>query len=249
MAVITLRIDDDTKEEVEAFAAEAGITVSELLRRGLDTIINRSFADATDPGSGTRYQLGTVDRAVLLRLEDILSRLEEDDHERDRHRTAMAILEHGFTADYSEVLYGLDRQLTEPQCRLVWDILDLYRAIRASLARFDDTTRAQFSPYETDFPGFDVQAPDESPLLGYARHLIADGRWSDLADRFDASNDHGNSHSPRLANYKAMVTRWHQIQREKRNISSGGALDAYLLSAVELESVLDSGRLGKHARR
>lgn len=248
MAVITLRIDEDTKDWLEAAAEDAGLTLSDLVRRGIDTIIGRSEADSEAGKERPAYPLSSVDRAILARLEDILGRLDEDEHERKRHQKAIDILENGYTADYGEVMFGLNQQLTETQCRLVWDTLDMYRIIRASLGRFDENARSNFSPYETEFPGFDLNSPEESPLLGYARHLIADDRWNDLADRFSSDNDYGNSHSPRLANYRAMIACWHQVQRDKRARTAGGSLDWYLLTPEEVEAILDAGRLGKNGR-
>lgn len=155
------------------------------------------------------------------------------------------VLENGYTSEYERVFYGLDPEVPLEQCRFVWDVLDLFRIIRASLKKYTAKQRTEFNDHETGFAGFDLNSTEEAPLLGYARYLVANGRWSELKNLFDDKHEGGNSHHTTVPRYRAMTTRWHQIQRDKRRSHAYLSPDEYLLNPEELELILDAGRLGK----
>lgn len=245
MAIITLRVDETIKEELEDIAARARISVSELARQGIDTILGRA---TNDEESSPLSRLPTpIERATLGMLHQIMAQLDVDEYGSAHHQKMAEVLERGYVGEYGHLFHSLDRELPLIQCQSVWDVLDLFRTIKASLSKFTAKQRNQFSGHETEFAGFDANSPEESRLLGYAQYLIADGRWRELSEYFDDKHENGNSHHTTLPRYRAMVSKWHQIQRDKRRSKVVIGFEDLFLSPDEIEMILEAGRLGKRS--
>jgi hypothetical protein len=77
---ITLSIDEDTLREASALAAEDGLSVSALLRRVLESIVEsrRSYSKAKESA------LKRLAKGTLLRMDEPVSR--EDLHDREKLR-------------------------------------------------------------------------------------------------------------------------------------------------------------------
>ena len=245
MAIITLRIDDEAKEELEVIAATARISVSELARQAIDMVLNRS--DDVGGPKATLPMPNLIERATLGMLHEILSRLDEDKYDSEHHEKMAEVLARGYSGEYSHLFYNLDRGLTLNPCQSVWDTLDLFRTIKASMGKLTDTQRNQYEKHEIEFGGFDGNSAEESLLLSYAKYLIEDGRWQELSEYFDEKHEEGNSHHTTMPRYRAMTAKWHQIRRDKSRGKISISFDDLFLTPEEIEMILEAGRLGNRS--
>lgn len=237
MATITVRIDDATRDQVEAVARARGVNVSELLRSAIDDLLGR---DVDRPREDVPTSLTMVERRMLAMQHEILLRLEVDDaYDVAYRKQRIDALDRGFTAEYGDEFAGLEPEMSRRDCGLVWDILDMFRILKASMARLGAekvATLDEHAPRALTFRGFDANDSYESRLLGYARFLISSDRWEDLAEHFDASHERGNSHSPVLATYLRMLAAFQPIWKSK--LGRGFNPYAMLLTKDELATVL-----------
>jgi uncharacterized protein YfbU (UPF0304 family) len=251
MATVTLRLDDRVRDQLQSMADGQGLSLSDLIRGAIVDLF-----DSDDRDSPRRAvvpeSISAIDRRQLQLLHRILARLVKDQVEDDRldhdgdtkyQLDRAEALEEGWTSEYDMEFVALQPELSRRDCGLVMDLLDMFRVVLASLNALpapidDDTARI------LHFRGFDANHDLESRLLGYARSLLADGKWTELADVFSTDNDRGNSHSPTLATYKRMLAVyepiWHAIVRR--------AGRDYLLSEDELHLVADAA-VHPHNRR
>lgn len=234
MATITLRIDDGTRHQVEAVARARSISVSELLRAAIDDLLGR---DIDMPREDVPANLTMVDRRILTLQHEILSHLDSGDA--GYHKQRIEALEGGYTAEYSDEFIALEPEMSRRDCSLVWDILDMFRILRASVARVGADKVAALDEHALralSFRGFDANDSYESRLLGYARFLVATGRWEDLAEQFDSKHERGNSHMPTLATYLRMLAAFQPIWKAK--LGRGFDPESLLLNEGELATVL-----------
>jgi uncharacterized protein len=244
MATITLRIDDPTRDQLQSMADGQGVSLSELLRLAIDGLFDRD--DRESPRrSVVPESLSAVDRRQLALLHRILARLVEDQTEDERlghdgdtnyQLDRAEALEEGWTIEYDTEFYGMEPELSRRDCGLVMDILDMFRVMKHSI----EATTAPI-PEETatmlSFSGFDLNDDFESRLLGYARSLIADGKWQELTDVFSDKNDRGNSHAPLLGAYRRMLGAYEPIWQ---SIVRRDGRKGYLLTVGELQQVADA---------
>lgn len=241
MATVTLRIDDQVRDQLQAIADGKGVSVSVLLRYLIDGLLDRDDRDGMPRRPVVPESMTAIDRKQLALLHRILARLVEEKtaDERLGHDgdTAYQLdraqaLEEGWTKEYDMEFYAMEPELSRRECGLVMDIFDMFRILQASIERVGD----QLSDAEVrslTFRGFDLNDEFESRLLGYARWLVSDGdRWQEQAEAFSAKNDRGNSHMPCLAVYQRMLEAYEPIWR--RIVHRSGR---ELMSADELREV------------
>jgi hypothetical protein len=259
MPVITLRVDDATRDEVDRVARARGVTVSELLRQAIEEVVGHkeTHREAVGEMFGEELDvrrtdiprtLSPVERQTLAMLHEVLAHLDPDDDDDDElagHRRHAEALRRGFAGEYNDEFAGIEPEISLAECELLWDVLDMFRVLKASVTRLspDQTTTLSEASGLGDtalraltFRGLDTQDARESRLLGYARHLIKTGRWEDLAEHFDRTHDRGNSHSRTLPSYLRMLDAYQPIWKAK--ISGRGlGPDGLLLSVDELAAV------------
>ena len=237
MATITLRLDDSTRAELDELAEAKGVTVSELLRDTIDGLLGRGVEmERTD----VPHSINMAQRRILALQHEILRRLVDDDHDARDHQRQIDVLNGGYTGEYSSEFAAIEPELSRADCELVWDILDMFRVFKASVARLDAaevTALGDSVEYALTFRGFDLNDSFESRLLGYAQHLIEAGKWEELADRFDDAHERGNSHSRLLPTYQRMLAAFTPIW--KRKITGRGHSWLHL-TADELRTILDA---------
>jgi uncharacterized protein YfbU (UPF0304 family) len=238
MATITLRVDDQTRDGVEAIARARGITVSELLRAAIDDMLGRGV---DMPRHDVPNSLTMVERQMLMLQHQILAKLAgaELDDDADYHARQVDTLAGGYTGEYSDEFIALKAELSPRECELVWDILDMFRVLKASIAHVgvrEVELLDEHAVRALTFRGFDANDSFESRLLGYSRHLISAGRWEDLAEHFDRAHEDGNSHFPALATYRRMLDAFQPIWKGK--LGRGYLPEDLLLSVDELAQVL-----------
>jgi len=245
MATITVRMTDNEKAALEDLASERGMTLSELMREQATGILARGSQQT--PHSDDLIKLTLKERLTFALRFQTLAKLHEGDEEGEsEHWTRMAeIVESGYTAEYARMSYTFSEELPYSECRFVWDVLDMFTTLEASLARLPEVERVPFDAWECTFRGFDGN--NESAYLGYAHFLINDHRWTSLAGAFSSQRESGNSHMPTLQRYREMLGVWNSIVRAKRNTGIPRP-DDYYFNAIELEAVCAAGRLGRRER-
>jgi uncharacterized protein YfbU (UPF0304 family) len=238
MATITLRVDDRTRDEVEASARGRGITLSELLRAAIDDVLGR---DVDLPRRDVPNSLTMVERRMLMLQHQILAKLAgaELDDDAEYHARQIDVLAGGYTGEYPDEFTEIEPELSPRECELVWDILDMFRILKASIGHVGTEKVEQLDEHALralTFRGFDANDSFESRLLRYARHLTSTGRWEELAELFDRAHENGNSHFPALATYRRMLDAFQPIWKGK--LGRGFDPDDLLLTADELAQVL-----------
>jgi hypothetical protein len=249
MATLSVRIDDALRDELEDMAAATGVSSSEVIRQALEVRLGRDVRSDWD----APRSLSMADRHTLALLHTILARL--DSSESEYHETRAAVLQNGWTGEYENEFAAIDRELTLAECKMVWDVLDMFRVLRSSIEavgvdavrRIDEHAEAFLV-----FGGFDLNDTIEGRMLGYVRHLFASDRWSELKADMLARSDGGNSHSPRLAVYTRMLTAFTPIWNDKvQSFLSGHGrqhLDQSELAAVVEAAYHPSSRRDRTGR-
>ena len=234
MATLTLRLDDAARDEIEAYAGAHDLSVSEVLRAAIDRFLGRDVEmDRTDVPA----TINMTNRKVLALLHELLARVPSDDDDADHHRKMVEALDNGYAGEYSNVFAAVQPELSRTECELVWDILDMFRIVQASVAKLSKAERASLGEHgdlALEFAGFDLNDSLEGRMLYYVRYLISAERWEEFAPYFDAKHDRGNSHHPTLASYKRMVAAYKPIfsERVRKRGVSGMHLDADELRRV-----------------
>ena len=117
---------------------------------------------------------------------------------------------------------------------MVYDILDMFRVIKASLKELDPAERDALLAghhYVLTFQGFDGNDTREGKMRSYVRFLQNTDRWTDLREDVDAA-DGGNSHSLMLGRYQAMLDAYKPIWNETVHAAQSSLLDAAELRRV-----------------
>lgn len=241
MATITLRLDDETRNDVEALARGQGVTVSDFVRSAIDEILGR---EVTTNSTGAPRSLTLVERSILVTQHEILARLHTDNHDEvENHLRMVKVLTSGFTGEYDSVFLSLDSEISRRDCVLVWDLLDMFRVLTSSLARLDDDEKAAVGEHAEralTFRGLDFNDSREVRLARYAKFLIRDGRWEELAEAFDSNHEGGNSHMPHLVTYQRMLYAFEPIWKAKISDYSMGRGDRFVLNLDELRTVYEA---------
>lgn len=239
MATITLRLDDQVRDDLEQLARNQGVTLSELLRVTLMRLVGR---DAGTP-LHVPPSLEITQRHTFRLLHKLMAEVGPED-ERDYHRRQAEVIEEGFTADYYSVFGGIVfPEMTKTDAELVYDLLDAFTVLESSLDKLDDDERAALgegAEYALRFRGFDHNDSQELRLAGFAEHLIDDGRWSSMAYHFDEEHEGGNSHMPTLSSYRRVLAAYKAVLHERKRTVSD--LEAYRFDAEALRQVLAAAR-------
>lgn len=232
MTTISVRVEEDLKERAEAAAEGEGMSVSEWTRRLIQVKVGYDVPDWSAPGTlskPVRHQL-----ALLHRLIELVS---DDVDEIDRHRAHIEVLENGYTGEYAEEFASIHDELSLEECRLTWDLLDMFRVILASVTEVGlDAIREleENAGNALQFHGFDFNDSREASLASYARYLIGTGRWEELAVHFDDDHERGNSHTRMLGSYLRMLNVFQPIWDGKFRGTGRGS---FHLSTAELAEI------------
>jgi uncharacterized protein len=235
MATITLRLDDQDRDDLEQLARNQGVTLSELLRGTIARLVGR---DADTPPH-VPPSLEITQRHTFRLLHKLMAEVGPED-ERDYHRRQAEVIEEGFTAHYHSVFSGIVfPEMTKTDAELVYDLLDAFTVLESSLDKLDDEVRAglgEGAEYTLRFHGFDHNDPYEYRLAGFAKHLIADGRWDRMAHHFDDEHEGGNSHMPMLNSYRRVLAAYKAVLQKRKK--AGSDFEAYRFNAEALQAVL-----------
>lgn len=242
MPTITLRLDDGTKEALDALARGRGQSLSDLIRSALDGLLKRG--DDSDRRSIAPNSLTAVDRQQLALLHRILARVVGEDNDVDGDKgyqlERAEVLENGFVHEYSTEFAGIYPELSARDSAFVLDVLDLFRIATFSIRKLKDAGVDIDDELARDlqFDGFDANDSREGHMLSYARYLVNEDRWSELSYAFSQKNDRGNSHALHADMYQRMLDEHASIKVEKG--SERMRHDSYLLSLDDLKRLADS---------
>ncbi len=240
MAQLNIRIDDESRDLFDSLAHARGLSTSDLLRELIWQALGRD--DVRPRDDTTPRSLSALDRRRLALQHEILANLEADDEwESAYHHQMVEILSSGYSAEYYKMFQMIQPEMTPRECGLVNDILQMFSTIERSVAELTDEERSSLGDgvdYALNFRGFDFNDPQEGRLASYARHLISDGSWSEMAGHFDDEHERGNSHMPTLATYQRMLSVWRPIWDKK--LKSYGGPNDYHFTGDELQQILDA---------
>ena len=243
MAQLNVRLDGHTRDLFDALANARNMNASDLIRELINQALGRDDGgrprDDTTPSS-----LSAVERRRLAMLHEVLALLTATDEEgggweSQYHRNMVEVLSFGYTAEYYKTFQMIQPEMTDRECSLVHDILEMFTQIERSVEELSDAERAslgEHSDHALTFRGFDFNNSQESRLASYAHYLIKDGKYESMADRFDAKHERGNSHMPTLATYQRMLSVWHPIWKQK--LENWGGPNNYLFSVDELREIM-----------
>lgn len=237
MAQLNIRIDDESRDLFDSLARARGLSTSDLLRELIYQALGRDDESPRDDTTPT--SLSAVERRRLAMQHETLALLTEDEWEENYHRKMIEVLNSGFTAEYYKTFQMIEPEMTDRECKLVYDILDMFTTLERSMAELtadELNSLGEHADHALKFRGFDYNNSQEGRLASYAHHVIKDGRWTNLADRFDDKHEHGNSHMPVLASYQRMLSVWKPMWDKK--IKAMGGPTAYRFSVEELRQIV-----------
>ena len=240
MAQLTIRLDDETRDDLEELARANGVTLSVLMRDQIDGLLGREIKMRR---SDVPHSLSKQQRLLLAQQHDILSLLNADDEDESQHHRNLAeVLNEGYAGEYDSVFAAVQPELTRTECGLVWDILDMFQILGASLNELSDSDRESLGSEYADrlrFSGFDLNDSLEGRLLSYVRYLIRTDRWKEVEGRLREVGDNGNSHRPCLPTYERMLAAYRPII-DARTANRGFSRDAWRLGVDELRTVAEA---------
>jgi len=237
MPTITLRIDEQKRSELEALARGRGETLSDLIRAAIDDVVLGREGDRSPIRTGPP-SLTLVERSLLATQHRMMARMEDVDYESENHRSMAEILENGFSGEYDTLFANFDPELSRSECRLLWDLLDMFRVVEASLSRLDDEQKKEVgdhAEHALSFRGFDGNDALEGRLARYTRFLVDQGRWTEQAKVL--KHDGGNSHTPMLETYQRMLVAFDPIWSKRTSDYSRGSEDRFHLELEDLKAV------------
>lgn len=215
MPTLTIRVDDQTRDDLEAVANARDEKLSDVLRAAIDIVLDRddeAIRRVAPPS------MSAVERQQLSLLHRILARVVSDDdidgdagYQLDRAR----VLEAGFTREYYKEFIAIQPEMSRRECQLVVDILEMFRAVHGGIRQLKGDSLDEEVRRRLRFDGFDGNHPEEQRLLTYACYLIEAGKWSELAPVFSDENDGGNSHAERLEIYLRMLAAFRPINEAR----------------------------------
>lgn len=242
MATISLRIDDDIRDELEEMADGEGVSVSELIRQAIGEKLAHD-AQRTMSWSAPA-SLSKRDRLQLSLLYQIAQMVSQDEAEAEHYGQMVEILRNGHTGSYGEAFMGISDELSMEHCQLVWEILDMFRVIKATVDSVGIENIPGVSEAQASFSGFDHNDHLEAGMSLYAHQLVRNGKWQELAHHFDREHEWGNSHMPMLAVYRRMLDVFRPIFSAMVEGPARGR-DGYLLTADEVAAVIAARRYPK----
>lgn len=238
MAQLNFRIDDESRDLFDSLARARGVSASDLLRELIWQALGRDNDRPRD--DTTPRSLSALDRRHLSLQHEILATLmDQDEWEAAYHRQMVEILSSGFSTEYYKTFQMIVPEMSPRECDLVNDILQMFSTLEQSVAELsneESSSLGEQAAYALDFRGFDFNNSQEVRLASYARYLINDDRWSEMAEHFDDQHERGNSHMPMLATYQRMLSVWRPLWDKK--LKSYGGPTAYRFTVEELQQVL-----------
>lgn len=239
MKSITIRLSDGLKDLIAEEAENNGQTQSDYLRQIIETHVGQIREEDFPRESSQELSLSIIERKNLALGYQLLlaarGDLPDELYDAENVKNTVEALENGYAGEYPRIFAGTEEDVTYEECKLVWDILDMFRVITYSIRKLGkdgwENTGVVNAEHYGSFRGFDLQVDRESKLAGYVDFLVRTGRWEEQ-EEFIATNG-GNSHSEMLPTYRPMLAAFKPIWR---TATSRGA--SLYLSAEDIRRVL-----------
>lgn len=239
MQSITIRISDELKNLISDEAQEKGQTQSDYLRQLIETHAGQIGQEKFERESDQDVSLSVVERKTLTLGYQLLlaSRgdLGDEYYDAEYFRNTVEALENGYAGEYPRIFAGIDPGLSYDECKLVWDILDMFRVIKSSVGDFGQSNWEQIgvvnAEYYGSFRGFDGNIDLESKMIRYVKYLVRTGRWEEQKKFLEEKR--GNSHSEMLPTYRSMLAKFKPAWRKILSQA-----DRFHLSTEEIRDVL-----------
>lgn len=240
MAIVSVRFEDELRDQVAQEAELKGVTVSKYIRDALANQMRFEEAEGLEIGrpddSAENLELSPFQRRILVQLHRAVlaakGHLSDSYYDPKEEVRGINVLEHGFVGDYSQEFAGIESPMSQAECELVWDVFDMFRIIGASVRSLDGGwDQLGIDERYGTFRGFDGNHALEGRMLDYARYLVKNDRWEEQAC-FIFGDARGNSHSQMVPTYRAMLrvfkplwsqtvkggTRWHLSEEQVRQV-------------------------------
>jgi len=238
MAVVNVRIDDDTHEDLKRRAAASGVTLSEYIRNLISeevvSLRDSSLGDLEAPES-----ISVVNRRLLANSFRALANSEEGEYERQGYLDAVKVFEDGLTGEYGTAL-GLYGELSMRDCERVSDILEMFRIVTFSLKELEESgaTVPEELIRDLRYRGFDFNDTLESRMAGYVEYIMREpGIYAELQPQLKAT-DGGNSHMQQLEIYLRMLNELRRIRESRKN--ERNFFDSWKLSLDDLQRIANA---------
>jgi len=114
-------------------------------------------------------KLTKVQRELLINQYKILSHL--DDNYKDLYKNSISILENGYTYEYNNLYNNLLDEISEDDCRYVYNVLSMYRFIYNYINK-NPKDKVILDMKYSKFLGFDGN--NEGEYMSYTKFLIDD---------------------------------------------------------------------------
>lgn len=255
MAVLSVRVTDRTRDQLQDLARAQGRTLSDLIRTILESAADYPTAPSGTGGEAAQVaprSLSPYERQVLALQHRILAHVMPPEHAQaptddcarvegdpEYQRERAQILESGYVGEYPDVFISVEPELPAGESSFVMDLLGMFRVVTYSIERLRGAGTDVDQDLERDlkFHGFDRNDEDESRLLDYVRHLVDEDHWSEMLPLLDRDHEHGNSHHPTRRRYQRLLDSYKAIRAERGRSYSR---EDYLLGLDELERLAAS---------
>lgn len=240
MKSITIRIPEGLKELIAEEAEGNGQTQSDYVRQILEAQVGQVNEEKFQRQSHQNFSLSVVERKTLsLGCQLLLAAhgdLPDELYDAESIHDMMKALEYGYAGEYPRIFSGADDGLTYEECKLAWDILDMFRGIKYSIRDLGRNGWKQTGVVEAEyygsFRGFDYQVDLESKLARYVDYLVETCRWEEQKEFLQTQG--GNSHTEMLPTYRAMLAEFKPAWRKATSRGSRSNLSAKEISRVLL---------------
>lgn len=239
MESVTIRLSSELKSLISAEARNNGQTQSDYLRQIIETHVGQIGKEKFHREPIRNIALNPVERKTLMLGYQLLlasrGELADELYDAKAFRNAAESLDYGYAGEYPQIFAGTDTELSFDECKLTWDILDMFRVIKYSIRDlgengWEKTGVVDAERYGT-FRGFDFQIDLESKIASYVKFLIRTDRWEEQKSVIKKGG--GNSHTEMLPTYRSMLAEFKPIWRK---VVSRGGRDH--LNAEEIRDVL-----------
>ncbi|MEJ2762780.1 YfbU family protein [Photobacterium sp. MCCC 1A19761] len=165
-------------------------------------------------------EMTNAQRLILSNQYNLMAQM--DPENAAKYRRLQTIVERGYGLQMRE----LDKDfgcLSDEECRLVIDYMEMHHALQESYKMLDEGKQADVDPRRLQFLGFD--AATEAQLVHYVRFLTAE---EGLYPQFEKAEHNFNSQVPMKDKYQRMLQTWRNCPRQ------------YHLSATEIQQILNA---------
>ena len=159
--------------------------------------------------------LSMKERLILANQYEILSRLSQDEDEKQHFENIREAFSSGYTRYYDLATEHFSEEVSNEECKFVVDVLDLYRDLYYSREHTQEIKDA-IEEREVLFKGFDLNDNIESKYYSFYSFLVNNlGRYQEINELMEAGKiEDFNSHGfgPTMEQLKEMILKREEIR-------------------------------------